>query len=275
MQDKVLVALKAEPRHCPADRWTTWARSLSERHERISARHGFLIMSLARPLRLFTSINQRWEKFVLALSPRIKVSIGPILQEMAHGLFRPVPTVGTSLTFPRVTILENRTISENYLAGARGDTDQRQLAAATGRMKSHDAGDFIFTEEARALNALRQSPLHRLFARNYGRDPAVVFRRVPFEKESRTIVERMVHERLRVEQRKPGAMVLRTQTISGASVKNSSLEMEAEFPLTAKARVPSWPEKAPEVDVEQLTEQVIRRIDHRITAYRERLGRAF
>ncbi len=36
-----------------------------------------------------------------------------------------------------------------------------------------------------------------------------------------------------------------------------------------------WPMAAPPIDVEGLTEQVVRRIDERIVAFRERMGKPF
>lgn len=291
------VSKYASPETALTDRWSTWARSLSKRHERIAARHGALFMTLAVPLGMFTSINHRWERFALALFPRIRVSIGPILLEIAHGQFPSVPRVGQALTLP-VTALRNRTIFENKVAGARSNgqrleprfvshstvvnapgslqVGQLQLAATTGRTLSPDVADSTFVSaEIQHRNTYKRSPLRRVFARIDGGDPAVVFSRIPFEKESRAIAHRMVQERLRLEQRKQGDMVVRTQTMAAASTKNRSLETEAEFASTPKARDRTWPDKSPEINVEQLTEQVIRKIDHRITAYRERLGRAF
>ena len=89
------------------------------------------------------------------------------------------------------------------------------------------------------------------------------------------MIERVSRDHLRVEQRTRGEMVIKTQTKPSVVVQDREKELEAQFASTSKARGPSWPEKPPEINVEQLTEQVIRRIDHRITAYRERLGRAF
>jgi len=282
MQDKVFVALKREPRQRPADRWTTWARSMSDRHERITARQGVLIMTLVQPFRMFTSINQRLENFALALFPRIEISIGPILQELARAQLPSALVVQKSLAFPRVNILGNSAVLENHAAAVGGHnqpearfllpasmtfaggpfpTDQRNLTAeATGFTTNHNAAEFRLVNEAgRALIDFAQSPLRRLFARIYRRTPGVVL---------------MVQEHLRVEQTKRGDMALRKQMMPGISAEDRRGEMEAQFAST-KTRSHSWPENSPEVNVEQLTEQVIRKIDHRIKAYRERLGRAF
>lgn len=287
IQHDVLVALKQEPRQCPADRWTIWARSISDRHERIAARQGVLIMTLAHPFRMFTSINQRLERFALGLFPRIRISIGPILQNMVGPQFPSVPLVQQALAFPRVTVLENRAMLEGHAAAAVSDQhrpESRFLLPASmdfatgpaGLITSHDAAESSVTaEKRRALQDFSQSPLRRLFARFHTWDPGVVLKKMIFENESPGITQSVVHKHLRVEQRKRENMVVRRQAISGASAEDHRIEAEAQFASTAKTRGRSWPEKSPEINVEQLTEQVIRRIDHRITAYRERLGRAY
>lgn len=288
--DKVLVALKTEPKHSPADRWTTWARSIIDRHERMAARQGRLIMTLVQPLRMFTSINQRLEKFALAVFPRIQISIGPILQELARAQLPSVPSAQKSLVFPRlrgVTALENTAVLKSYAATA---SDRKQLKSRSflpasmtlasapfhaTQLTPGTSGDSSFTDQAsNALKNFSQSPMDRLFARLRRQNQGVAVKKLLLQNESQAIAQRVVQEHLRVEQRKRGDMVMRKQNIPGGVAENRRHELEAQF-ATTNTRERSWPEKSPEINVEQLTEQVIRRIDHRITAYRERLGRAF
>src|SRR5206468_3297865 len=129
-------------------------------------------------------------------------------------------------------------------------------------------------EATRALKESSQSPLLRLFARIHRQSVGVVVKRTLLDDESQAIAERVVQDHSRVEQRKRGEMVMRKQLIPGAAAQDRRSEFESQF-ARASTRDRSWVEKAPEINVEQLTEQVIRKIDHRITAYRERLGRAF
>lgn len=293
-QDKVLVALNTGPQPSPADRWTTWARSLTARHERFTARQGFLIMTLVEPLRMFVSINQRLESFAFAVFPKLQVSIGPILKELGHPQFSSLP-VGSSLSFPRVTVLENKMIPDAFLTSKRyqrgsgylspsmslattqfGATPDHFRHEETTHSSVHGAREPVVLNEARiqAFN-ISQSPVRRVFARFEERAPGVVLRKLLFENESQKVLQRVSRAHLRVEQRTRDDMVIRTQTKPVAAVEDRRRELEAQFAATAKTRGPSWPEKPPEINVEQLTEQVIRRIDHRITAYRERLGRAF
>jgi len=104
------------------------------------------------------------------------------------------------------------------------------------------------------------------------RDPADP----PLEHDSRTIAERVVREHSRVEQRRGSDIVIREQNrpTAAAVQERTSVALEQQL-AAARTHSHSWPDKPAEINVDQLTEQVIRKIDHRIMAYRERLGRAF
>lgn len=268
MQDKV-------------DRWTTWARSLAARHERINARQRLLVMTLLEPLRMSVSINRRFESFAISVFPRIQVSIGGILNEIGHQQFASFPTFHSSISFPGLNSLTRMTrIKERFWT-----MDDQFVERVVKQNTNHEAVTHDRRELVGRTNLIRvnqrsdprvtQSPVVRVFQRFQERDPGVVLRKLLFENESQKVIERVSRENLRVEQRTRGDMVIKTQPRPAAVVEDRRRELETQFASTAKARGPSWPEKPPEINVEQLTEQVIRRIDHRITAYRERLGRAF
>lgn|GEM_PF-2441949 len=276
MREKVFIALKTEPRFCPADRWSMWANSIRDRHERTVARQGRLIMTLVQPLQMFTAINQRLEKFALAVFPTIRISIGPILQELAQA--PSVPWARESLAFPR--------LSESYAAIV---SDRKQLRSGfflppsmtlatvslhPNQAESAPGGTKDTSVVSGALADSSQSPLRRLFARIHRQSAGVVVKKTLLENESQAIAERVVRDHSRVEQRNRGDMVIRKPTIPGVAAGERRNELDTPVARTS-TRDRSWPEKSPEINVEQLTEQVIRKIDHRITAYRERLGRAF
>jgi hypothetical protein len=163
-----------------------------------------------------------------------------------------------------------------FFAASMASRTSRLEAAGAQRITRHSPSESgLVAEEGPFLNDFSESPLRALFARMRRRDPGVVLRKLLFENESEAIAQRVFREHLRTEERGRASMVVRRQATSGAAVEERRVEMESQFASAAKTRAPSWADKPPEVNVEQLTEQVIRRIDHRITAYRERLGRAF
>ena len=262
------------------DRWTTWARSLAERHERFTARQGLLVMTLLEPLRMSVSINRRFESFAFAVFPKIRVSIGEILNEIGHQQFASFPLFHSSVLFPGINSVTRMTrIKERSAFGATHAqftlvervTDQR-----TSELTTHQRRELLGHTHAIHINPrVTQSPVLRVFARFEQREQGVMLKKLLYENESQRVIERVTREHLRVEQRTRGDMVIKTQPRPAAVVEDRRRELETQFVSTAKTRGPSWPEKTPEINIEQLTEQVIRKIDHRITAYRERLGRAF
>lgn len=262
------------------DRWTTWARSMAERHERFTARQGLLVMTLLEPLKMSVAINQRLESFAFAVFPRIQVSIGPILNELGYRQFSSSSLF--SMTRSLSSSFSTMRFWSAFSALATAKSYQlRQFANhqdETTQISVHDARRSVVLNDPRieTSNHNTQSPVLRVFARFDERDPGVVLRKLLFENESQKVLQRVTREHLRVEQRTRGDMVIRTQSKPAAVVEDRRRELETQFSSAAKTpgRSP-WPEKPPEINVEQLTEQVIRRIDHRITAYRERLGRAF
>jgi hypothetical protein len=250
-------------------RWATWARSMAARHERFTARQGRLVMTLLEPLRMSVSINRRYESFAVAVFPRIQVSIGGILNELG------------SRTSENKTVTRMTRIEERFGFGFGATHDQFTLEKQIGNhhtseITTHQRREVLGHTHAIRINPrVTQSPVLRVFARFEQRDPGVMLQKLLYENESQKVIERVSREHLRVEQRTRGDMVIKTQPKPAAVVEDRRRELETQFASTSKTRGPSWPEKPPEINVEQLTEQVIRRIDHRITAYRERLGRAF
>ena len=261
------------------DRWTIWARSMAARHERLTARRGHLVMTLLEPLRMSVSIHQRFESFTVAVFPKIRVSIGGILNEIGHQQF-------ASFSLFRKTMslnFENFENNENSLTPGNSVTRMTLMKERFGYERSAVRDQIVNNEKNEVLirenrlfdRRVTQSPVLRVFARFHERDAGVMLRKLLYENESQKVTERITTDHSRVEQRTRGEMVIKTQTKPSVAVQDRQKELEAQFASSSKTRGPSWPEKPPEINVEQLTEQVIRKIDHRITAYRERLGRAF
>ena len=259
------------------DRWTSWARAMSARHERFMMRRGLLVMTFLEPLRMFSLLNQRWENFAVAIYPRIQIAIGPIVQQLGreefHSLFRSSTVLLVAnhhdwrampapVRFIRLSNQTNQTVNLN-------NNTMRNLKESRS-----------LTEERRTLIELMQSPVARFFARaQRNHHGVVVLKSLLVEQDSQAIAERVVREHTRVERRLQRELVIRKQSVAAAATDTRQNALEQQFAST-KTQMRPWPDNSgrdrpPEINVEQLTEHVIRRIDHRITAYRERLGRAF
>jgi len=249
-------------------------------HERIAARQGLLVMTLAEPIRMFRSINQRFEKFAFAVFPRIQISIRPILQEIMRDQLTSLSFVQNSSKNVVSNRSEHRSQSVSMtLVGSAHHTNETTttISGSVSHNVSHDvAVSSQVTDHRHARKEFEQTPLRRLFARLPTPGSNVVSSELLRENETQMIAERVVQEHTRVELNKRGEMVVRKQLSADVAAEKRSSEIEAQFPSSRTSGQQPWPDKPPQIpqiDVERLTEQVIRKIDHRITAYRERLGR--
>ena len=263
-----------------SDRWTTWARSMAARHGRLTARRGHVVMTLLEPLRMSVSINRRYESFAISMFPRIQVSIGGILNEIGHEHFASLSLFHSSRSFPGTNSFESNVLAPGSTNSVTRMTLMKERFTKESfevkQLDTHQRRETLgHTHAIRIHPRVTQSPVLRVFSRFEERDSGVVLRKLLHENESQKVIERITTDHMRVEQRTRNDLVIKTQTKPSVVVQDRQKELEAQFKSTSTARGPSWPEKPPEINVEQLTEQVIRRIDHRITAYRERLGRAF
>ena len=232
-------------------------------------RRGPLVMTLLEPLRMAVSISQRRENFSLSVFPRIRISIGPILQQLgreeSQSLFQK----------SSLTVLGNHQALRSEPGPARFVSFQynkNQAATVSSTTRNLTESNSVKRSE---LTELLHSPVARLFARTQRSDHAVTWlKKLLVQNESRTIAERVVQEHSRVEHRRQRELVIRKQTAAAAVTQAQPMSLEQQL-ASERTHTRSWPDKPPQINVEQLTEQVIRKIDHRITAYRERLGRSF
>lgn len=260
------------------NRWTSWAQSIGARHERFMMRRGLLAMTLLEPLRMSVAISQRRESFALSVFPRIQVSIGGILQQIApaqfHAFVQKIRVHNSALQLADWN--ESRSYRNESRSLRQSVQSSNTVSLRNSTTTTHNLQEFNSVVEAhQELKKFSQSPVARFFARvqssHYG---SVSLEKLLVERDSRMIAERVVREYSRVEQRRGGDIVMRQQNLPAAAVENrTSVTLEQQLAAT-RTQPHSWPAKPAEINVDQLAEQVIRKIDHRIMAYRERLGRA-
>ena len=254
------------------DRWTNWARALTERHERLMTRRSPLVMTLLEPLRMAVSISQRRENFNLSVFPRIRISIGPILQQLGREEFQSLFQKSSLTAFGNHQAWRSEPGPARFVSFSY---NTNQTATVSNGTTQNFSESNPVTEQRRELTELLHSPVARLFARTQRSYHAVTWlKKLLVQNESRTIAERVVQEHSRVEHRRQRELVIRKQTAPAAATQAQQSALEQQF-ASERANTRFWPDKPPEINVEQLTEQVIRKIDHRITAYRERLGRSY
>lgn len=248
----------------PSQRWTRWTRSLTERHGRIPLRHGARAMILFQPLARLYLHCQRWQSHAWKLAPQINLAIAPILRQTVWKERPVLPPAYAGVNARRIA---------SPSVQARGQAGNRviflnPLGSSSGRS----------TFSNREIGGRDGAPWQQVFGRADRINGVLqVNRSSLLVEESLRILRRVVHERQRVEERMQSSTVAR-QLVQHHQDRPSAAErtaMESQ-PLT-KAGTRTWPQaaSAPAINLDQLTEQVIRQLDHRLIAYRERMGKLF
>ncbi|HKP84948.1 MAG TPA: hypothetical protein VJZ26_02555 [Blastocatellia bacterium] len=245
-------------------RWSDWARSLAGRHSQVSRRAGGAAMTFARQ----AAITQLQNSYRMSLSirPTIKLAIQPLLAEMVlRGERVRVEQQGADL-FRATHATQARTTAENSID-----------SSATVRLESQVSNAGPFDE------AVLPRGLSLVFRRLRHFDE---FTRARME--SNTIHEsverlslRIVERSRRIEQHAATSPAVVRQAVAQKSEQGAAAGAANEFaasriPPMLKDQAQSWPARPveiPDAMIEQVTERVIRQIDDRATAWRERMGK--
>jgi hypothetical protein len=250
----------------PTHRWTTWARSLSAGRRRIFSRHLAAIMQLLRPAIPIHRSSHRWELHAWSLFPRINLVVRPVLQHFADkGASGERGTASRSSSAFK--------LRKDSLTGVRaqGFLKRRNLVEANGLAELNPASEST------------HAPLNRVFRRLLTTDIQTEYHHL-ITKESVKVARRVIAEAKRVERYGPTAMVTKQDAIARRNLENtrgSETKLQEQLSELSKAVPDMMHGKAPfaatvnGLTIEQLTEQVMRRIDDQIVAHKERMGKVF
>ena len=139
----------------------------------------------------------------------------------------------------------------------------------------------VWREQKQATVAL-QAPLHSVLQRLDQIDELRTHRRGEITQESmEKLVRRVVRQTQRLEEKVIGNSVLisrQSPTMMATQAASSAIpgQAVANLPAISNVRAAHWMQNPapPAVNIEQLTDQVMRQFDRRITAWRERTARA-
>jgi hypothetical protein len=240
----------------PGARWSAWAEAFAARHKRVVERRGSPAFALAERAGAVWNISRRWERHAWQISPQIRLSISAFFQQAPAGngwaLFR--SEIGGELR--QTPPLNRAAVRSEAVTGAAIEL-LRQLEGPV--FSGFDRGEAITTLLRSGLNLRTAQELRR----------------------------RVVEERRRIEL-KPRVAGAPSNAPAGESLNSTTLVFAQPAPnerLSAQQaralaipardeteRGPAYAAPAP-INIDQITEQVARRIDERIVAHRERMGR--
>jgi hypothetical protein len=267
-------------------RWSTWARALLQRHGRIGEGHRPADMTLVRPL--VQRLHQQWLFASRQCFPCIHLSIQPILR---HTVWRDLTRLSEPRAIYASALGKEIPIQHlNYLM----TQDRRFLPSAAisnvvgipssamrkqaGVSEAFRSGEFIDA-------ATVHPPLHLVFQRLRQTDEVMIsLRRNALLWESTETQAREVRQRIRrIEQRFVEAVsLIFHKALQGASIETGtsapmiSAVPASNAPSAFGMQANPWMTGAlpmPPVNIDQLTDQVVRQLDRRMIAWRERRGR--
>jgi hypothetical protein len=256
-----------------SDRWTRWARMLEQRHGRIAVRYRALAFILARNQAVSFRQIERWHHSSSQLLPKIRLSIGPVFLRYLNKGMGSLFGAPASKSF---TWLSHRFNAEQHVKphDSHQPSSESYLRTPADPYPPSQAAGHNFQ------NSLFQPALMRVFTRldEVVQSSASTSFETRLVQSSLQLVNRVTEERRRVEdsrrslasrEQREYARVLRNARSPEAVVFESARALPAAPAGSAQAR-DAW-----SLDIERLTEQVVRSIDSRIIAHRERTGRVF
>ena len=249
--------LKSRQTSEPAsERWANWARSLHRQHTRLSAEHGAVgLIFLASPPPARLSLNsQRWQRMASTLAPQINLIVAPLLRQISERTAAPVMILasykrdapGALAGMPRIAFAE----------GMRQSLSRPGEYPALRKVMAQMAG--LSEPETRSASPIQ---LENLVAA-----------------QTRGLFNRLVEKRQRIETQTPQMVVRHKQpAVVTAITPESSVAPNVRLAPGSPANSANlnFGGVSTPFDLENLTQQVVQRIDERIVAHRERLGKVF
>lgn len=266
-------------------RWTVWARALSERHGRVAGRHEALELALVRRLPLMQRVQQRWLVSSQRFFPQINLAIHPILHQM---IWREQTLLLPNAKTTETKSVELRRLITRQVIGQPVFLWPAAIPSAASRWtveKSlHETSDKILHQIfdhalGRALgkrDSQFRIPLQFVFQRLFRSDESILLKRSQSATLTNvgTLVERLMRQSQRVEERAAEAATVvmrRPPVVDRAPAMTGNQQT---FVTTVAGQ--SWQQHTappPGINIEQITDRVVRQLDRRVVAARERLGK--
>ena len=269
MQQEILRWHKPYQSHRFSDRWTNWSRLLISRYDRVIRPHRALTMVLMQSHALLLFRCQRWEQVGWNLSPAINFAIAPFLREVVWKKSLLLQQHEAQIITRRQSPVRKVLWGKSFLVpqnGAQGVASEQALARE--RVLNKDAGVFITSPPRLEI------PLFRIIQRQQRNESNIEIRRQSLNVQtSLRLVQRVVEQRQRGEEKiqRPAASMAVKRSFSA---EGQSFQKQAQKYTPAVDEI-TFPRTPPEMNLQQLTDQVLRQIDDRFIAYRERMGKVF
>jgi len=259
------------------NRWLGWSQSLAERHSRVAANHRAMSLTFLHPATTLLFDCGRWLHAAWTITQQINLSIGPILRSLQ-------PAGGYELASRQEMERQRALPSSRFTPNSGAKTIVERWGEPSRIKSAEQIEDLVANLQTVVVKQERHTwlrPLQRVFARAKAVEAGemATVSRAQHEtllvERSLQIVRRVVDERRRVEEQTRRTLVARQQR-SAPQVAPADRETVMQSPRGLQVGAQGMTRTtAPLIDIEQLTDRVVRNIDSRIIAHRERMGTLF
>ncbi|MFI0607091.1 MAG: hypothetical protein ACH37Z_04250 [Anaerolineae bacterium] len=284
---------RSDPQEAPrASRWLAWASERAHRFDRLLRRRpgGSLVLArTSRPLHLnarwrFDLHFARWQQAAAALRPIIRLTIAPTLGARALGDRSGAITLAGATSANASALVSGSPLQGTLPVAAWPTRESRDAESSPSRVSLPIAG----------LDMTHIRPLARVLARaeaSYTNDRAgQPERRSTDGGDSQSlatlrplalapVAERRASDHQRIERHvvRGNFTVHQSPELTADAIATAARNgvAQAQAEAAQHMRVEPVPAEPPHVDVDRLTDQVVRQLDRRLESYRERMGRTF
>lgn len=284
IRDRATARRRAPVKSPAVNRWSAWARSIATRHARFTQRRDSLALIVLRSRSLHV-IRERWSFTTRLVRPHLQLAINAVVklahwrqeQHFSHGTKSFLHTTERALSLPGVLTRQpgriERVVREIGPAGSTPAQPSANFREQRQVLKQPLA--FVFE---RVKVSKSTSHMNRLEILIHQQARSVVARVTQQARRTETMLtgtNNMIERQMastRTEVMQPPRL-LKTVAASTRVIEKSSTPAA---PVTTVIESAPWlQEKMPVagLNIDQITDQVVRQLDRRVVAARERMGR--
>ena len=247
------------------ERWLGWARAVGVRYLRNAIGPQSLALVLVEQRSIIQSRIERWQHVAFTVRPRIKLTLNSAVWSSNLNFVYSLGSQALSSEPSSRSVVETsfRTLARNWTEKTFSFVQRLKETEVKRHSETLPALTRVFTRSSQANE-------NRGVAMNHTFD-------TPVARHSLALTRRVTDERSRVEDQVSRTLLTLKQqhetTKNVRRIEETVIHSPSEFNSRSAERFGA-PNRAP-IDIEQLTDQVVRQIDNRMISYRERLGKVF
>jgi hypothetical protein len=247
------------------ERWLGWARAVGVRYLRNAIGPQSLALVLVEQRSIIHSRIERWHHAAFTIRPRINLTLNSAVWSSNLNFVYSRESQALSSEPSSRSVVERgfRTLARNWTEKTFSFVQRLKETEINRHTEALPALTRVFTRSSQSHENLGVGTNHTF--------------ETPVARHSLALTRRVSDERSRIEDQVSRTLLTLKQqhetTKNVRRIEETVIHSASEFNSRSAERFGA-PNRAP-IDIEQLTDQVVRQIDNRMISYRERLGKVF